>query len=54
MNRKEMIIALKQYKEALNYLKRFEEKEEQEVKTSEKQKVLVLTKRYKGRNFKIA
>jgi hypothetical protein len=54
MNRKEMIIALKQYKDALNYLKRFEEKEEQEVKTDEYQKVKVLKKVYKGRTFKVA
>lgn len=52
MNRNDMIIALKQYKEVLNYLKRFEEKEE--TKTNEKQKVKVLTKTYKGRNFKVA
>lgn len=54
MNRKEMIVTLKQYKEALNYLKRFEEKEEQEVKTNEYQKVKVLKRVYKGRVFKVA
>lgn len=52
MNKNELIKQLKQYKEALNYLKRFEEKED--VKELEKQKVLVLTKRYKGRTFKVA
>lgn len=52
MNIKDKIILLNQYKEVLNYLKRFDTKEE--VKTNEKQKVLVLTKTYKGRTFKVA
>ena len=52
MNIKNKIILLNQYKDTLNYVKRFEEKEE--VKTNEKQKVLVLTKNYKGKTFKVA
>ena len=52
MNKKDQIILLNQYREVLNSLKRFEEKEE--TKTNEKQKVKVLTKTYKGRNFKVA
>jgi len=52
MSKEEKIILLNQYKENLNYLKKFELKEE--VKIKEKPKVLVLTKRYNGKNFKVA
>lgn len=51
MSRIEKINILKQYRDVINYLKRYEEKEE--IKTEEKQKVLVLTKKYKGRTFKV-
>ena len=39
MNRRKKINTLKRYKDALKYLKRFEEKEE--IKTNQKQKILV-------------
>lgn len=52
MSNKDKIIILNQYKEALNYLKRFEENED--TKKQEYQKVKVLKKTYKGRTFKVA
>ena len=52
MSRKNQIIALKQYKKALEYLKRFDPKEE--TKSKEKPKVLVLKKQRNGRFYNVA
>lgn len=46
MTKKEKVIALKQYREMLEYCQRVKAPEE-------KPKVLVLTKKYKGRTFKV-
>ncbi len=52
MSRKTKIIILKQYKDVLEYLKRFDLKEE--VKSKENPKVLVLTKKRNGKLYKVA
>lgn len=46
MNRNTKIILLKRYREVLNYLKEFE-------KNDEKDKVLVLTKPFRGKQLRV-
>lgn len=52
MSKKDQIILLNRYKETLNYLKRFEEK--QTEKEHEHQKVKVLTRMRNGKIYKVS
>lgn len=55
MTRQEKILKLNEYKEFLIYVKRISEPEQDiKQKEQEKQKVLVLTKKYNGKNIKVA
>lgn len=51
MNRNDKIRMLKQYRDALYYIKSIEPK--RETKTKEKAKVLVLTKPFRGKQLKV-